>query len=800
MFLDLSQTPYVVLVGDVGAGKSTLVEKVTGLKGRSSGKGTSFTRKASYALSTDDSLLISDTPGVNVTSDKFAQNVWIAQALNLQPVSQIFITVKADTRMENVIDRVKEYSSKFVALNKKEALGLVVTNMDNREIDWTESLFCEHLKQSNIPISNTIFSMKDTPGMRLIELMHNKCKNTEDGSIKQFDMDIDSENFHKMFKPSQSDRLINDAIMKEKKRMALACESFFEVFDRLDQETEKMDLLFEFQHWAASEMTEAQKRVAGDMQHQDEAELLHRLDFLKDVLTTELHKVKKRAEDFNKKYHDAVFRSCPVCERVWTKAEGCDGATRCGMGEVHASDKHSSLASFSFEWIDLDKCATPRFKITKKGDVEAARKALEAMELRNSESVTFSLSKYTAALTSPKLELLLDNQSYVHQDEEYARKRECVNGLTFPGLDSIKLVERRAEDEREKRAKVTNIRTMLKSLRLENLPIRVGEQTGQTKMRQVNKLAEALASPQNSCWWWWRCDLSPSEKLMLEEAVRKRQEEWEALSEREKAKRTRQTRREMQSDRAFHKMREEARENWVKLSYKEKEEKLEAKRIREEKREKERLEGFKNSGRKGCGARIVWKEMKPLPTDKIPADLIWSPVKVERLPEAVKAYENKFHDFTSQQKPRMEAIASSDEETVTFYVIPTPRGVKNMDDMKTKVNEIALNGLTWEGIREVPYSGRKAKTQLKLAVRLKGPDQMKNQLAKAIEAIGNSKGTYVHEIEALGGDEEENLDDSEEEEDVDQNWESIMKDVADIEKDIEDKEENKEFWRGPTHL
>ena len=133
-------------MGDVGAGKSTLVEKVTSLKGRSSGKGTSFTKKASYALSTDNSLLISDTPGVNVIRDKFAQNVWITQALNLQPVSQILITVKAETRMENVIDRVKEYSSKLSTLDKMEAVGLVVTNMDNREIDWSESDFCEQLE------------------------------------------------------------------------------------------------------------------------------------------------------------------------------------------------------------------------------------------------------------------------------------------------------------------------------------------------------------------------------------------------------------------------------------------------------------------------------------------------------------------------------------------------------------------------------------------------------------------------------------------------------------------------------
>ena len=111
-----------MLVGPAGAGKTTLMEKVTDHKKSSSGGGIRLNQRANYAWSKDNSLLLCDTPGVSVMNDKFARNMWIALALNLQPVSQILITVKADTRMENVIDRVKEFSFKLAALDNWEAV------------------------------------------------------------------------------------------------------------------------------------------------------------------------------------------------------------------------------------------------------------------------------------------------------------------------------------------------------------------------------------------------------------------------------------------------------------------------------------------------------------------------------------------------------------------------------------------------------------------------------------------------------------------------------------------------------
>ena len=77
--------PYVVLLGDVGTGKSTLVEKVTGIKNRSSKSNQSVTKAFSLFKLKDGSLMISDTPGSNPMTDRFDRNLHIAQAMCFKP-------------------------------------------------------------------------------------------------------------------------------------------------------------------------------------------------------------------------------------------------------------------------------------------------------------------------------------------------------------------------------------------------------------------------------------------------------------------------------------------------------------------------------------------------------------------------------------------------------------------------------------------------------------------------------------------------------------------------------------------
>ena len=72
-----SRMPYVILIGNVGAGKSTLVEKVSGDSGMSSAASTSLTKDVDVILSVDDSFIICGTPGTNSITDQFSSNIEI---------------------------------------------------------------------------------------------------------------------------------------------------------------------------------------------------------------------------------------------------------------------------------------------------------------------------------------------------------------------------------------------------------------------------------------------------------------------------------------------------------------------------------------------------------------------------------------------------------------------------------------------------------------------------------------------------------------------------------------------------
>ena len=116
----------MVLVGDVGSGKSTLYEKLTGTEGRSSPAKESVTRD-SMVFTIKGKLKICDTPGTNAYQEALLHNVWIAKAFNHQDVSKIVIVVRADRNVENVIDNISKYKDNLISL-PEDILSVCVTH------------------------------------------------------------------------------------------------------------------------------------------------------------------------------------------------------------------------------------------------------------------------------------------------------------------------------------------------------------------------------------------------------------------------------------------------------------------------------------------------------------------------------------------------------------------------------------------------------------------------------------------------------------------------------------------------
>ena len=60
--------------------------------------------------------------------------MWIAAALNYLPVSKMFILVKAETRLDSVVDNIRKYSDRFVTLDPS-SIGVLITHMDT--VTWS---------------------------------------------------------------------------------------------------------------------------------------------------------------------------------------------------------------------------------------------------------------------------------------------------------------------------------------------------------------------------------------------------------------------------------------------------------------------------------------------------------------------------------------------------------------------------------------------------------------------------------------------------------------------------------------
>ena len=58
-----SSKPFIVMIGDVGTGKSTIVEKIAEQSGRSGDASFSLTTESEIFWSFDGSMMIADTPG-----------------------------------------------------------------------------------------------------------------------------------------------------------------------------------------------------------------------------------------------------------------------------------------------------------------------------------------------------------------------------------------------------------------------------------------------------------------------------------------------------------------------------------------------------------------------------------------------------------------------------------------------------------------------------------------------------------------------------------------------------------------
>ena len=344
--VSISSVPYVVFLGDTGTGKSTIVEKLTGEKERSSNDSESYTSSSEAFVVQGGGLIVADTPGSNCRKDKVEHNIWIAGALNFRPVSRIFIVSKAQPRIDSVIDNVCKYADNFVEL-PPDVIGVLVSHMDM--VEWRKEDFISAI-DDELGIDAVIFSSLDTTAETLQSEILGTCTG-------QHDLTVNHANFAKLFKIPNNHIKILKFINDEVKKFTLIKEAFDKKrkgFQPLDQ----TDLAFAFLTYMSDEIADAKDRMIecnnftfkGDSAALEAGHVLNMVN----QLHTVLFEVRKECFNYQCEHGVSEFRKCPYCGLVWTKNGSCSGNTICGNADSTVSDtgdgKCTVFGTFSFEW------------------------------------------------------------------------------------------------------------------------------------------------------------------------------------------------------------------------------------------------------------------------------------------------------------------------------------------------------------------------------------------------------------------------------------------------------------------
>eukprot|EP00116_Pleurobrachia_bachei_P004257 sb/3464519/ len=345
--------PFIVMIGDVGTGKSTIVEKIAEQSGRSGDASFSLTTQSEIFWSYDGSMMIADTPGCNAIQDPFTHNQWVASAINFAPVSKIFIIVKADTRIDSVVTKVLQYNDKLLEI-PEELVGVLVSHMDT--VGYSDKLLKDTI-QEYCQIKDIVLTSKDEAPHLLLRNLKKISERT-----KPIEFQIDGELFLKIFRVEPRERRALAAIDRRVDHFLTLKEDFDNNIIPAYQGKDLIDILFAFQAWMADILTDMQSEMCEELGYDatfsgpnGNTEAAH-CAMLANRLRVIMFEIRKlTAQHAQRSAVDA--RACNHCGFVWVKVEGCEGATICGnkSGDLPTpvdvrNTAFTTVGRFKFNW------------------------------------------------------------------------------------------------------------------------------------------------------------------------------------------------------------------------------------------------------------------------------------------------------------------------------------------------------------------------------------------------------------------------------------------------------------------
>jgi len=316
-------TNNIILFGSVGAGKTSLINKICGVDLITKSGGFSCTRDVQYARDPDGNIII-DFPGLNA-AEEIVKHLKIQKScLSSIPAKMICLVIKFSVRYDDIIKSALQMVKIFY--ENRENVLVIITNSEDVTFTQMAEIEAALAKKCKIDTKMIIFTSKNMSSEEVRKKINEKKKNLTNiekiqikdrnllntvGTDGDIDVIEEREEFLNDFKDSLQ-KFKNEYNKASCNSLRFALYHSFVAY--------KEDLIERFSEIVKNKVTDTDTAIVEIITFNNEI-FVEFDSFTKIVLAS----LKVEVANFDNNQSDNTrYKKCPHCGTIWFKIKGCN--------------------------------------------------------------------------------------------------------------------------------------------------------------------------------------------------------------------------------------------------------------------------------------------------------------------------------------------------------------------------------------------------------------------------------------------------------------------------------------------